>query len=127
LINFQWGIDECPAIAPDGSYLVFNSFRGVWNGGGFGHNDLWVSFRESDDRWTNPRNLGPEFNTGQADIYPSISPDGRFLFFTHRQKSYGRTFTGTPTADGGYTITILAQDEQRATCPAVLNLFVTSR
>jgi Tol biopolymer transport system component len=72
--------DDLPFIAPDESYLIFASDRP----GGLGNRDLYVSFRV-DGRWTAPRNLGSPINSPAWDIYPSVSPDGRYLFFTRRQ------------------------------------------
>ncbi len=47
-----------------------------------GQGDLYVSFRRPDNTWTAPRNLGPAVNTKGYDFAPSITPDGRYLFFT---------------------------------------------
>jgi hypothetical protein len=66
-----------PFIAPDESYLIFDS----WRSGGPGHSDLYVSFRREDGSWTEAVNLGPEINTAREEICASVSPDGRFLFF----------------------------------------------
>ena len=76
-------LDECPAIAADESFLFFNSYRS----GGYGGNDLYLSFKNSDGSWTGPKNLGPEINTSQLDIYPVLSPDGKYFFFTRRRSS----------------------------------------
>jgi hypothetical protein len=77
-INTSAG-DDLPYIAPDQSYLIFASDRP----GGAGNRDLYVSFRE-DGSWTEPVGLGPRINTEAWEIYPSVSPDGRYLFFTRR-------------------------------------------
>ena len=37
-----------------------------------------------DDTWTEPRLLGGSVNSEFWDIYPSISPDGDYFFFTRR-------------------------------------------
>lgn len=71
--------DDLPWIAPDESYLVFGSDRE----GGAGKHDLYVTFRR-DGGWTAPLGLGPAINTEAFDSYPSVSPDGRYLFFTRR-------------------------------------------
>jgi len=71
--------DDLPFIAPDESYLIFASDRP----GGLGYRDLYVSFRV-DDAWSEPVNLGAPINSEAWDIYPSLSPDGRYLFFTRR-------------------------------------------
>jgi hypothetical protein len=65
-------------VAPDESYIVIYSTLPD----NLGQGDLYVSFRHQDDTWTDLRNLGPAVNTKGYDFAPSISPDGRFLFFT---------------------------------------------
>ncbi len=66
-----------PYIAPDQSFLIFSSPRP----GGFGNNDLYVSLNRQ-GRWSAPRNLGPLVNSPKGEVCPSVSPDGRYLFFT---------------------------------------------
>ena len=68
--------DAC--ISPDGDYLVFTSTRE----GGYGSGDLYVSFRTEDGGWTQAANLGETVNTEHLEFCPSISRDGRYLFFT---------------------------------------------
>ncbi len=68
--------DAC--ISPDGDYLVFTSTRQ----GGFGSGDLYVSFRTDDGGWTPARNLGDVVNTEHLEFCPSVSRDGKYLFFT---------------------------------------------
>lgn len=77
-INTAWG-DDLPFIAPDGSYLLFASSRP----GGVGERDLYITFRLS-DAWSAPQSLGSSINTKDWEIYPSVSPDGKYLFFTRR-------------------------------------------
>ncbi len=70
--------DGAPGVAPDESFLVFNSVRPR----GLGGADLYLSLRQSDGTWTAPRNLGPRINSAYLDIVPYISPDKKYLFFT---------------------------------------------
>ena len=70
--------DGAPGVAPDESFLVFNSVRP----GGLGGADLYLSLRQSDGTWTAPRNLGLRVNSAYLDICPYISPDKKYLFFT---------------------------------------------
>jgi hypothetical protein len=45
--------------------------------------DLYASFRLSSGMWSKPRKLGPAINTPEyRETCPSLSPDGRFLFFS---------------------------------------------
>ena len=64
-----------PALSADGTTLYFASDRD----GGYGGFDLYVSNYENGS-WTEPRNLGPNINTPQNDIYPYIHSSGRLYF-----------------------------------------------
>ncbi len=69
-----------PYIAPDESFIVFDSRRE----NGYGSSDLYISFRAADGTWGPAINLGADINTDAAENYPSVSPDGQFLFFDRR-------------------------------------------
>ncbi|MBN2805825.1 MAG: PD40 domain-containing protein [Prolixibacteraceae bacterium] len=70
-------------VSPDGSYILFTSHG--W-GEGFGSGDLYVSFRDAEGHWKKPVNLGPKVNTSNFEFCPSLSPDGKTLFFTRRNQ-----------------------------------------
>jgi Tol biopolymer transport system component len=65
-------------VAPDGSYLIVSTSRE----GGYGRNDLWVSFLDAEGEWSEVRNLGGEVNSQGIEYTPQVSRDGRYLFFT---------------------------------------------
>jgi Tol biopolymer transport system component len=65
-------------IAPDERTIIFSSSEA----GGLGSSDLYVSFRRDDGAWTAPRNLGPTINSRFQEYCPSLSPDGRYFFFS---------------------------------------------
>jgi hypothetical protein len=69
--------EYAPYIDPDEIYLIFASNRP----GGYGGNDLYISFRNSGGFWSQPRNMGSSINTEGADTLPCVSPDGLYLFF----------------------------------------------
>lgn len=71
-----------PFIAPDESYLMWDSERE----GGFGSSDMYVSFRKPDGSWGEAINLGPEINTEGEDGGANVTPDGKYLFFCRRCK-----------------------------------------
>ena len=66
-------------IAPDESFMVFDSYNRP--GGQGGEGDLWVSFRNADGGWGDAVNLGDEVNTPATNFCPSLSPDGKSLFY----------------------------------------------
>jgi hypothetical protein len=65
-------------IAPDERTIIFSSSRP----GGYGNSDLYVSFRTGDGTWTAPQNLGPTINSPYQEYCPSLSPDGKYFFFS---------------------------------------------
>jgi len=71
-----------PFIAPDESYIIFDSIRE----GGYGRSDLYISFREADGSWGPAINLGDKINTTASEKSLSVSPDGKSLFFDRRTK-----------------------------------------
>lgn len=78
-------------VAPDESYLIFTSHG--WDRG-VGRGDLFICFRENDDTWTRAVNLGPKVNSSAVDMCPTVSPDGKYLFFSSMRKS--GTFSTEP-------------------------------
>jgi len=77
-INFSGKYIAHPYIAPDESYMVYDGE----SSSGFGDNDLYISFNKN-GIWTEAYNLGHKINTNQTEMTPSVSPDGKYLFF-HR-------------------------------------------
>ena len=78
-----------PFVAPDESYLIF-----CRDGDGFGATDLFISFRKEDGSWTKAKNMGEKINSAAIDLCPSVSPDGKYLFFSsnrNNHKSYSET------------------------------------
>jgi Tol biopolymer transport system component len=71
--------DARPAIRADGREIWFFSNRA----GSLGNSDLWVSTRASvHHSWEPPSNPGSPLNTSALESQPSLSHDGRTLFFT---------------------------------------------
>lgn len=71
-------------IAPDESYLIYD-FK---SDKGFGESDLYISFNNNGE-WTEPYNMGPEINTDKTEMTPSVSPDGKYLFFHRGEEESG--------------------------------------
>ena len=67
-----------PFVAADESFIIVTSSRP----GGFGRGDLYVSFRGEDGSWGTLINLGETINTADTEFCPSITPDGKYIFFT---------------------------------------------
>ncbi len=80
-----------PFISADGSFLLFYSAGRSDNlAPASTLGDLYVSFRDADGAWTPPRNLGSPVNSAMEESSPSLSPDGRFLFFASNRAARNR-------------------------------------
>lgn len=51
--------------------------------------DIYVCFKKEDGSWTKPINLGSEVNTEFGETCPSITPDGKYLFFSRYNEEGG--------------------------------------
>lgn len=86
-IDGEWRKGDT-AVSPDQGIIVMAGTRE----GGYGRGDLYISFRERDGSYTEPKNMGPPFNSELLDFCPMFSPDGRWFSFSRR---YGDSW---PTA-----------------------------
>jgi len=71
-----------PSLSGDNLSLCFMSTRP----GGRGQMDLWMTTRPTlTEDWPGPINLGPIVNSSDFEGHPSLSADGRTLFFQSRR------------------------------------------
>ncbi len=66
-----------PFIAPDESYLIWDSERED----GFGDSDLYISFKQPDGIWGPAINMGENVNSDKWDAYATVTSDGKYLLF----------------------------------------------
>jgi len=70
--------ESAPSLSADKRDLYFTSNRP----GGYGGNDLYVSHRLENGRWSKPENMGPAINTAGDESAPFIHADNSSLYFT---------------------------------------------
>lgn len=83
------GDEIAPFLAADGRTLYFGS-----NGRpGYGSYDIYMSRRISDDwtQWTEPVNLGPDFNGPGFDAYYTLSAKADYAYLVSNSNSYGKS------------------------------------
>lgn len=81
-VNTDHSRDSFPFIAPDESYLLFSRDNRRFDAEGNvieGDRRLMVSFKGDDGEWMDAVEMGPTFHRTR---FPSVSPDGKYLFFT---------------------------------------------
>ncbi len=72
-----------PSISYDGNRLYFFSS----NKNGYGSEDIYYSEREGNN-WGVPNNIGSQINSADYEGFPSVSSDGKTIYFTKIKKGY---------------------------------------
>ncbi|MEO6303639.1 MAG: OmpA family protein, partial [Bacteroidia bacterium] len=68
-----------PTLSADGKFLYFTSRMG----GGYGGLDIWrCTYDAKANVWGQPTNAGPAVNTEGNEMYPTVSDDGKRLYFS---------------------------------------------
>ncbi|MGH9908251.1 MAG: hypothetical protein ACRD8U_22020, partial [Pyrinomonadaceae bacterium] len=67
-----------PLIAPDEKFMIFMAGGRPDGLGGF---DLYLTYNRG-GTWTKPVNLGAKINSSGNEYSPTISPDGKYFFWT---------------------------------------------
>lgn len=68
------------SLSADGRTIVFTACQNSGKRQTFGSCDLYMS-QKTGDAWSVPQNLGPTINTRYYESQPSLSADGRQLYF----------------------------------------------
>ncbi|MEA1897665.1 MAG: OmpA family protein [Bacteroidota bacterium] len=79
------------SVTEDHKTLYFVSDR---EKGGYGGLDIWVSDKDENDNWSEPRNLGSGVNTSFNEEAVYLAPDQKTMFFSSNR----------PESMGGYDI-----------------------
>ena len=75
-----------PYLTPDGLTMYFVSD----NPQGFGGKDIWMVKRNSSiSQWGTPINLGPEINTKEDEIFPTVDKEGSLYFSSNGHITMG--------------------------------------
>ena len=75
---YTLGKDVNITMSPDGEVLILSIERND----SFGRNDLYVSFKDKAEGWTEPMNLGPNLNSIFSEETPAISADKKTIYFS---------------------------------------------
>lgn len=71
-----------PFIAPDESYLIWDSERES----GHGKSDIYISFRQQDGSWGSTINMGDKINSELVENGARLTPDGKYLLFERSEE-----------------------------------------
>lgn len=76
--------EECLYVAPQGEYLITDSWRSV-----NGHKiDLYITYKRSNGQWSEIKALNANINTEGLEHIPFVSSDHQYLFFVRDDHFY---------------------------------------
>jgi len=93
-----------PALTADGQTLYFVSDMA----GGSGGKDIWMATRTAaGSSWSQPKNPGPDINTGGNELFPFVRNDGTLYFSSDGLIGMGGLdiFKAIPQPDGSWIVT----------------------
>ncbi|MCG8702014.1 MAG: T9SS type A sorting domain-containing protein [Bacteroidales bacterium] len=64
-------------ISKDESYMLYTR-----------HNNIYVSFNQGNNVWSEGIYLGEDINTSRFELFPTVSADGEHIFFSRSNKYY---------------------------------------
>jgi hypothetical protein len=108
-----------PFVAPDESYLIFNSAGRL---DGYGGADLYISFKKSDSSWSNPIDIGNTINSEDYDLCPIVTFDQKYIFFTRLKNGTGNVYWVSTNFIDSLKHTTNKVEEKKKTNPKTLNL-----
>jgi hypothetical protein len=76
-VNKPDSFDAHPNVAPDGSFIVYDSDRTEGKG-------LYITFRKKNGSWSQAKSFGKELSGACS----TLSPDGKYLFFEKNHDIY---------------------------------------
>lgn len=104
MINSEYN-EGAASLSADGRALVFTSCDGRR---GFGSCDIYISYKQG-DQWSKPENMGNMINSASWEAQPSLSADGRTIYFvSNRPYGYGGKdiWSATKDKDGQWDMAI---------------------
>lgn len=81
-------------IAPDESFLIYTCYNRT---DGYGSGDLYISYRNENNEWSEAKNMGNSVNSDKMDYCPFVDTNSETLYFTSKRnatiKSYNSRMT----------------------------------
>ncbi|HEU4718491.1 MAG TPA: OmpA family protein [Bacteroidia bacterium] len=107
-INSDWCEYFPNVTADDQTFLVTRNQQKIDPNNGdkiYTQEDFYISYKNDSGQWSFMRNMGAPINTPENEGAPSLSPDGRFLFFAGcmGENGYGYDRRGYGSCDIFYT------------------------
>lgn len=79
---YNTGSDVNMTMSSDGRTMILS----LQNYDSRGKNDLYISFKQGESTWSQPKNMGSMINTASRETTPYLSEDNKTLFFSSNRR-----------------------------------------
>ena len=83
--NFDATADISLTMSIDGNVIIIS----IPGKDSYGDNDLYICFKEGDNTFSEPKNMGAAINTKYREVTPNLSADGKELYFASNRPGKG--------------------------------------
>lgn len=83
--NFDATSDISLTMSIDGKVIIIS----IPGKDSYGDNDLYICYKESDNTFSEPKNMGAAINTKYREATPNLSADGKELYFASNRPGKG--------------------------------------
>ncbi|WP_052172365.1 PD40 domain-containing protein [Psychroserpens jangbogonensis] len=83
-------------ISPDESFLIYSCYN---RKDGFGSGDLYISYKNDNNEWSESKNMGNTINSDKMDYCPFVDTNSKTLYFTSKRNATRKNYTSRMTTE----------------------------
>ncbi|WP_323788748.1 hypothetical protein [Psychroserpens sp.] len=83
-------------ISPDESFLIYTCYN---RKDGYGSGDLYISYKNENNEWSEAKNMGNAVNSDKMDYCPFVDVNTQSLYFTSKRNSTPKNFNTKMTIE----------------------------
>lgn len=83
-------------VAPDESFIIYTSYN---REDGYGSGDLYISYKNDSNEWSEAKNMGNTINSDKMDYCPFVDVNSETLYFTSKRNTSTQNLNSKLTLD----------------------------
>jgi hypothetical protein len=83
-------------VSPDESFLIYTCYNRT---DGYGSGDLYISYKNEKNEWSEAKNMGHDVNSDKMDYCPFVNTNSNTLYFTSKRNTTPITYNSKMTIE----------------------------
>jgi len=83
-------------ISPDESFLIYSCYN---RKDGYGSGDLYISYKNDNNEWSEAKNMGDTINSDKMDYCPFVDVNSNTLYFTSKRNATSKNYNSSMTIE----------------------------